>query len=215
MDNSAKALVSKAWVLLDQNNISRMHILFNEDPDENLPEGVRPQVGMFVHEFPNHVVMYGNIDETGKYWSSRAGVVNRDFGMEIIDVTVVSRKYRGMGRSTAVTKAFAEEILKEFNLPFHFVLTEDSPSDKKWALVQNDTSELVGKTVTAYNTWKGTTEKVKIIETHLSEYDVEKFTVRTKEGTRYYSFNELRNQYKGIFWDAYQEELKQLGIRNR
>ena len=65
MDNSAKALVTKAWVLLDQNNISHLYILFNEDPDESLPAGVRPEIGLFVHEFPNHVVMYGNIDSTG------------------------------------------------------------------------------------------------------------------------------------------------------
>lgn len=199
--------VDGAWVVLDPNGVSQLYILFGEEPAE--PYDLKPEDKHIVmHSCSDGMVYYCAFDPDGKRWASRSGVVNRTYpDVEVIDIVEVCRGTR-MGRTGAITKSFAEEILKQFDLPFQFVLGEDSTSDKRYDLQQIHTEDFDAGIVTTNS--KG--EEVVVLDVHWSAYgSAEQFSIMTKgnDSITYAGYKELPSLYKGLTWDEYLKATEQ------
>ncbi|MCM1230066.1 MAG: hypothetical protein NC489_08035 [Ruminococcus flavefaciens] len=201
--------VEKAWVLLNPNNGSSLHVLFDEDWTQPLVDFEDRLVCL---PQSNGMVFYGAYDSAGKRWSSRAGVINRMYPQyQIIDIVEVDRDHNGMGRSTAVTKEFAKQILKDFNLPFHFVVTEDNEHDLRWDLEQDDREQWINKSVkTLHN------GKVKVRQCTWSPYgSSECIIVEDANGKLInLTYAAIPKMYRGTTWQDYQKDLITLGVKS-
>lgn len=201
--------VKKAWVVLDANGNSVLYIAFDEPPAHTVPrsgEGDGPYVFVDV----DGMVYYG-INEGSQWWSSRAGVINRQFDLEVIDAveSMIPDNFPKMtiDRVCAITKGFVNVILQQFDLPFHYELVEDSETDRRYALVQNDRRSYIGHSVetTPYGLVVITDSVIQ------SGSPTEIFIVKDSNGqTHKFSYAELPDLYRGITLGRYNKEKYKL-----
>lgn len=199
--------VDGAWVVLDPNGVSQLYVLFGEDPAE-YTRLTSEEGHIVMHAYSDGMIDYCAFDEDGKRWSSRAGVVNRNYpDIEVIDIVETIRGSK-VGRINAITKDFAEDILKQFNLPFQFVLGEDSETDKRYDLQQIHTEDFDAGFVTTDAEGKN----VAVLAAHWSPYgSAERFTVMVEgsDEVTYCGYKELPKLYKGFTWEEYLKATKQ------
>lgn len=210
--------VANAWVALGPNGESQLHILFEEYKEpyilREIPKHKVDGTHLFVigdgtvyyHPDSDGMVYYGDITFDGKYWSTRAGVVNycfRDFGTKVVDIFTYDNKdhYYTTG---AISLEFANTILTAFDLPFHYTLQTDRDDDDiVYILEQNGRNDWVGAQVQTKNYGKGT-----ILATMWRQYgQAEVFKVETEVGVRYLMYSDLVGLYKGVTRQSVHEEV--------
>lgn len=204
--------VKKAWVVLDANKLNHMYVQFDE-PYELLPIPKDARGQLYVHVGENGMVQYGSIDETGKWWSSRAGVVNKQpNAVHCVDITEVQWDGEfGVLYTAAITLGFADQILRDFQLPFHYERFDDMTDITYFLLTNDETWPTPGTEVQTeqYGT-------VTIMNHTMMRFGqgCEMFNVRLWEGnkkvTRTLSYEKLPDLYPGFIWQQFQDDLKKV-----
>lgn len=198
--------VKDAWMVLSENGNNQLFILFEEFPKSPSTPGPTPgESSTYCVVDSNGVGWYGAYDETGKWWSSSASSINRTYQVELVDVTFIEHDtlLGACLRTGAITKPFAEFILKEFNLDFHLEQVDTHWDNLlNWVFVQS--GDLVGTTV-------GTREygKCEVLEAYVEGgIGRQSFKVRTSNGLiRYLGFRDIA-AYKGMTFMEYRKDYQ-------
>lgn len=201
-NNNYKAVLS-AWVVLDQNDNSILTVLFKEPFTGRIPE-FTGEAGAFAIDEGDGTYTYGYYDSDGKYWSSNPSDINREFGTNIVDIT--ARDLRGYSYPIGVSKEFAEHILSEFQLPFHYEMDYSVEIGGRPVLVQNMTEDLLYKHFESVDDSPGFT----IVSLEELQYGNQIFKVSLdKGGTLYYKFRHIMSAYKGISMIQLSKKVKE------
>lgn len=197
-----------AWVVLDVNNTNVLRIAFENIPLVHTPEFEGKE--MTYVTIDKGIAYYGMYDANGKWWSSRAGVINVEHNVDIVDVTVAVHCCCSAWHLFAwsLTKEFAEYLLEKHKLPFHYELCPCTPNERVWTLVQNDTDALIDRVLTDS---KGLDCKVQrhFIWQGIQYFDVEYADERQDRLT----FKDLLSGYWGIDHQAFLKELNKLRVK--
>ena len=199
--------VKKAWVVLDANAVNALFVQFDEPHQYDPIPRVRDTI--YAKAYENGMVQYGCIDQDGKWWSSRAGVINASpDAVQCVDITEVKWRHNGPSLfSGAITLEFAEHLLKEYNLPFHYTQIADG-NDLTYYLYVN--KEMMPELYKEIQTDRGPARVLRYDTmqfTHSTEVCVVEINNDGFPTTRYLTFNHLGDAYPGYTWEQFREDL--------
>lgn len=176
--------VTRAWVMLDQGDVSRLVVEFAESKEYAASSNNK----LFVHD--DGIVTPYQIDPSHTWNATRPR-------LDVINIKYyVAGNYERMSMgNVTVTLEYAGAILKEFNLPFRFIRIQD-PSDLIYYGLEQVDRPQVGQKV---ETVDGPGTVIRVAPA-LGYVYAESFKVRSKNNMKeqYYQWPEMLKHYKGI-----------------
>lgn len=162
--------VKNAWVVVDANGEFEFRVQFADNRTYDLSDrkGDPNKRDTYCIDHGDGLVSIGIVDpETMQWWSSRASVINKLYDTKVVQISEVRTDgpyaYGYVLFVQYITLEFAEQILKQFDLPFHYIKVEDTATDYMLALRQNDMDKCIGWT-RKYDHPQFGRQKVKILE---------------------------------------------------
>lgn len=214
--------VAHAWVVLDVNLISRLYVMFEEHPIEADHNGGFTRMDStkpFCEVFPNGIVKRASCSTINpvdyyktRYCTEAGDRIDAVAVYEIVPaVPPHTRWYNNATNEILITKDFAEQILKEFNLPFRCVKGNDYIHDDGMTLVQDNADALVGTMIPTIDYGHAY-----VLEHMLGDVNGvmnnEWFKVRIANGEiRYLKYDRLLGVYKGLIMSQFRTQLNLLG----
>lgn len=175
--------------VIDPNGMPELRLVFTYDfcDKQMIADGAKVLSGTYpngsswtVKDY-HGIIVYGTVDESGKWWSSRPSCF-----MDIkrfVGAGIYGRNYAG-----AVSEEYYAWLKMRFNLPFDLI---EVPwlGERRLIFVDPNVQEYVGK-----HFYCGT-RKVTVKKVYLDEYNDTVFLCDTKEGTRYFRYRNVPSSW--------------------